>query len=107
MRSIKRGKNISASIENITPSGIWLFAGDKEYFLSYENYPWFKDQPLRAVQSVQLLHGHHLYWPELDIDLEIDVFEHPDQYPLKSKVRTELVRENPKKYSGKKRTKRR
>ncbi len=101
MRSLKRGKNISASIENITPSGIWLFTGDKEFFLSYENFPWFKDQPLRAVQNVQLLYGHHLYWPELDVDLEIDVLEHPDQYPLKSKILTQSVRESAKKYSAK------
>jgi len=86
MRSKKPGKSISASVENITPFGIWLFVKDKEYFLSYEDYPYFKDQPLHAIQKVQLLHGYHLYWPGLDIDLEIDVFEHPEQYPLTSKT---------------------
>ena len=86
MRSEKRGKNISASVENITPFGIWLFVKDKEYFLSYRDYPYFKDLPLHAIQKVQLLHEYHLYWPELDIDLEIDVLEHPEQYPLTSKA---------------------
>jgi hypothetical protein len=86
MRSEKRGKNISASVENITPFGIWLFVKDKEYFLSYRDYPYFKDQPLHAIQKVQLLYEYHLYWPELDIDLEIAVLEHPEQYPLTSKA---------------------
>lgn len=57
MGSLKRGKNISASIENITLSGIWLFTGDKEYFLGYENYPWFKEQPLRAVKTFKCFTG--------------------------------------------------
>jgi len=33
-----------------------------------------------------LLHGYHLYWPELDVDLEIDNLENPEKYPLKSKI---------------------
>ena len=34
----------------------------KEYFLSYEDYPYFTDQTLSAIQNVQLLHGYHLFW---------------------------------------------
>ena len=85
MKSSKRGKDISASVENITPFGIWLFVKEKEYFLSYKDYPFFKDQTLSSIQNVQLLHGYHLYWPELDVDLEIDNLENPQKYPLKSK----------------------
>ncbi len=90
MKSLKSGKNISASVENITPFGIWLFVNEKEYFLNYEDYPYFKDQSLKSIQHVQLLHGCHLYWPELDVDLEIDNLENPDKYPLKSRVTKSL-----------------
>ncbi|MBI3793666.1 MAG: DUF2442 domain-containing protein [Nitrospinae bacterium] len=86
MKLSKRGKNISASIENVTTSGIWLYVGGKEYFLSYENYPFFQDQILRDIQEVSLLHGRHLYWPKLDVDLELDNLENPEKYPLKSKI---------------------
>jgi len=86
MKSSKRGRNISASVENITPSGIWLFVKGKEYFLNYEAYPYFKDQTLRSIQNVQLLHGIHLHWKDLDVDHEIDNLENPEKYPLKSKV---------------------
>jgi len=41
---------------------------------------------LNSIQNVQLLHGFHLYWPELDVDLEIDNLENPEKYPLKSKI---------------------
>ena len=44
-----------------------------------------KDQTLKSIQNVQLIHGLHLYWPELDVDLEIDNLENPEKYPLKSK----------------------
>jgi len=86
MKLSKHGKNISASVENITPFGIWIFVKDKEYFLSYKEFPYFKRQALNVIQNVKLLHGYHLYWHELDIDLEIDNLENPGKYPLKSKV---------------------
>lgn len=78
-------KDVSVSVENITPFGIWLFVKDKEYFLSYKDYPYFKDQTLKSIQNVKLLHGFHLYWPELDVDLELDNFENPEKYPLKER----------------------
>ena len=86
MKSLKRGKDISISVENITPFGIWVFVKGKEYFLSYEDYPYFKEQTLNSIQNVQLLHGYHLYWRDLDIDLEVNNLEHPEKYPLKSKI---------------------
>ena len=83
MKLSKRGKNISVSVENITPFGIWLFVTGKEYFLNYASYPDFRNQTLKAIQNVQLLHKYHLYWPDLDVDLEIDNLENPEKYPLK------------------------
>jgi hypothetical protein len=72
MKSLKNGENISASVENITPFGIWLYVRGKEYFLSYKEYPYFEDQTLSSIQTVQFIHGSHFYWPKLDVDLEID-----------------------------------
>ena len=79
MRSRNPGRNISISVENITPFGIWIFVKEKEYFLSFEDFPYFKEQTLSSIQNVQLLHGYHLYWPELEVDLEIDNLENPEQ----------------------------
>jgi hypothetical protein len=79
----KRGRNISkAEIVNISGFGIWLYTDGKEYFLPYEEYPWFYDAKIREIQNVQLIHGSHLRWPDLDIDLEIDSLENPEKYPL-------------------------
>ena len=81
-------KSTLLSVESITTFGIWMLVQNKEYFLSYELYPYFKDQTLRAIQNVQLLHGMHLYWPDLDVDLEIDNLDNPEKYPLISKKNT-------------------
>ncbi len=86
MKLLKNGKSISVSIENITPNGVWIFVENKEYFFDYEDYPYFKNKSIKDIQNVKLLHGFHLYWPKLDVDLEIDNLENPDKYPLKSKI---------------------
>ncbi|MCJ7784304.1 MAG: DUF2442 domain-containing protein [Desulfobacterales bacterium] len=86
MRSLKRGKGISVSVENITPFGIWLYLKEKEYFLNYKDFPYFRNQTLASIQNIHLLHGYHLYWPDLDVDLEIDNLENPEKYPLKTRI---------------------
>jgi hypothetical protein len=86
MKSTKRGASTSVSVENITPMGIWLFVKSREYFLRFDEYPFMKGQTISAIQDVVLLHEHHLYWPSLDADLEIDNLENPGKYPLKSKI---------------------
>ena len=89
MRSLKSGKStLSASIENITLFGIWINVKDKEYFLSYEDYPFFEDQTIKDIHNVTLIHGFHLRWPELDVDLDIDNLENPEKYPLQDKMAT-------------------
>lgn len=92
MKSLKRGRNILVSVENITPFGIWILVKGKEYFLSYEDYPYFKHQTLNSIQNVQLIHGYHLHWAELDLDLEIDNLENPGKYPLRSRIIRNPVR---------------
>ena len=104
MKLLKVGKSISASVENITPFGIWIYVHQKEYFLNYKDYPYFKEQTISAIQNVQLLHGVHLYWPDLDVDLEIDNFDNPEKYPLQSTVtkKAVFVKEKRPKYQDKK-----
>jgi hypothetical protein len=86
MKSLKNGRGISVSVENITSLGVWLYVKGKEYFLDYETYPYFKHQPVDAIQDVKLLHGFHILWPALDVDLEIDNLENPEKYPIKNKI---------------------
>lgn len=80
------GENTSeVEVSHIDVHGLWLCVDDKEYFLPYTDYPWFKEAKVKEILNVKLLHGHHLYWPELDVDLEMDSLENPQSYPLKYK----------------------
>jgi len=55
---------------------------EKELFLSFENFPWFKNASVSAIQNVSLLNANHLYWPDLDIDLAVESIEYPERFPL-------------------------
>jgi len=66
---------------NISNHGIWLYLNSKEYFLSYKQFPWFKEAKVKEIYNVQLLHESHLFWPDLDIDLDVESIENPEKYP--------------------------
>jgi len=66
----------------LSRQGMWLLVGDKEFYLPFDLFPWFADARVRDVYKVELLHEDHLYWPELDVDLELASLLHPEGYPL-------------------------
>ncbi len=83
MKLSKPGKSTSSiSVENITPFGIWLLVDDVEYYLNYKDFPWFLDKPIKAIFNVEKPQPNHLYWPDLDVDLELDSIISPEKYPL-------------------------
>ncbi len=86
MTSSVIGKSTSqVEVQDITKYGIWLYVKGREYFLSYQDFPWFKDAKISNIYTVKLLHQEHIYWPDLDIDIEIESLKNPDNYPLKFK----------------------
>ena len=79
----KLGKNIlKVEVVHISAYGIWINVLDKEYFLPHEYFPWFKEARISQIQKVQLSPPSHLYWPDLDVDLELASLENPRAYPL-------------------------
>lgn len=85
MKSAAPGKNTSeVEVTNVSSHGIWMLIHDQEVFLSYDQFPWFRESPLRQILNVELPSPSHLYWPELDVDLELDSILHPENYPLVS-----------------------
>lgn len=83
MKSLKHGKSTSkVETTNISEHGFWVFLKGKEYFLPFEQFPWFRDANISQITDVELCHGTHLYWPRLDIDLSLNILEHPEKYPL-------------------------
>lgn len=73
---------MDAEVTQIDKHGIWLLIGEKESFLSFEDFPRFRDASVGTIHNVELLNNNHLYWPDLDIDLAVESIEHPEQFPL-------------------------
>jgi hypothetical protein len=71
-----------AEVLNVSPHGFWLAVGEQEYFLDFDNFPWFRDATIAQICAVELLHQHHLHWPELDVDLDLDRIIAPEKFPL-------------------------
>jgi hypothetical protein len=75
---------VSPTISQITQHGFQLLLGDRELFLPFTSFPWFRDAPVSAILKVEWPQPHHLYWPDLDVDLAVESIDHPEQYPLVS-----------------------
>ena len=86
MKSHAGGKGtLAAEVTQIDKQGIWVLIGEKESFLSFENFPWFRNAPVSAIHNVELLNPRHLHWPDLDVDLAVESIEHPERFPLIAK----------------------
>jgi hypothetical protein len=92
MKSAKLGKRTSGvEITNVSKHGFWLLIDDQERFVAFEHFPWFKDAPIGHLLNVELPSAHHLYWPDLDVDIAIESIDHPERFPLVSKVRSNFA----------------
>ncbi|ADE13343.1 conserved hypothetical protein [Nitrosococcus halophilus Nc 4] len=86
MSSRALGKDIlEVEVTNISKHGIWLLAHDRELFMSYENFPWFKNVTVAKILNVEEPSPDHFYWPDLDVDLTAEIIEHPERFPLKAR----------------------
>jgi hypothetical protein len=85
MKSVAPGPSTSSvEVTNVSTHGFWLFIDERELFIAFRDFPWFKDASIRALTHVELPSPHHLYWPALDVDLAVESIEHPEKYPLVS-----------------------
>ncbi|MBK5273838.1 MAG: DUF2442 domain-containing protein [Desulfuromonadales bacterium] len=90
MKSSQRGNNIfPAEVTNISSHGIWMLIDTQELFLAFEYFPWFQEASIKKILHVEMPSVNHLYWPELDIDLDINSILYPENYPLVSQQRVD------------------
>ena len=99
MRSARPGKRTSdVEITNVSKHGFWILIGGEERFIAFKQFPWFRDAPIGHLLNVELPSAHHLYWPDLDVDIAVESIDNPERFPLVSKVRSNppLQRTRPK-----------
>ncbi len=77
-------ETLQTEVTNISIHGFWILSDDKEYFLSFDDFPWFKDKTINDITNIQSFDAGHLYWESLDIDLSLDMIEHPERFPLQA-----------------------
>ncbi len=75
---------LPVEVTHVSSYGIWLLVSAVEYFVPYDQFPWFKNARLADILNVEELRPGHLYWSDLDVDLGIESIEHPQRFPLVS-----------------------
>ena len=79
---LEKNGTTTAEVTMINARGILLFVGGKEYYLSYDRYPWFRNAKVSDVLDVTMPDEESLRWDAIDVDLEIDSIIHPERYPI-------------------------
>lgn len=88
MRSAALGRRTSrVELTNVSPNGLWLLLDGRELFVSFREFPWFADATIEQLAAVERPSRHHLHWPALDVDLAVESLDHPERFPLLSRVR--------------------
>ncbi|SDX68644.1 Protein of unknown function [Allochromatium warmingii] len=88
MSLLAHGNSIlEVEVTNISTHGVWLFAHGEELFMSYDDFPWFREVAVKSIVNVEEQSPDHFYWPDLDVDLTREIIKHPERFPLKSKSR--------------------
>jgi len=88
MSLLARGDSTSVvEVTHISTHGVWLLAHNKELFMSYADFPWFKDQTVKSIINVEEHSSGHYYWPDIDVDLTEEIIESPEHFPLKAKIK--------------------
>jgi len=87
MNLLAHGKNtLVVEVTNVSTHGIWLLNQKGELFMSYDDFPWFKNQTIKSIINIEELSSGHYYWPDINVDLTDKMIEHPERFPLKAKV---------------------
>ena len=77
------GTNIlDSSITNIEKFGFWIILIDKEYFISYNDYPQFKNATIQQIFDYTLCSPTQICWENLNVDIEVEALENPSHFTL-------------------------
>jgi len=69
-------------VTNISQFGFWLLIDDREYFVPFADYPDFQSASIREIYGVERIAPDLLYWPALDVDIDLRSLQYPEAFPL-------------------------
>jgi len=76
---------LAVEVTNVSTHGFWLLLDDEELFVPFAEFPWFRDATVAKLTHVERPQPHHLYWPDLDVDLAVESIRYPERFPLVSR----------------------
>ena len=82
LRKMTSDRTSEVEVTNVSKQGFWLLLGNEELFVAFSDFPWFTEAPIRQLMNVELPQPHHLYWPDLDVDLAVESIRNPEAFPL-------------------------
>lgn len=83
MTSLAPGEPILKSeVTSISAIGFWLLADEREYFVPFADYPGFLSATIAQIYRIEHPSPTQIYWPDLDVDIDLTALEHPERFPL-------------------------
>ena len=83
---MKPGRSTStAEVTYVSPHGLWLLVAGEVRFLAYRDFPRFAEATIAQLSKLERPLPHHLYWPDLEVDLHLDSIAEPAAFPLVSR----------------------
>jgi hypothetical protein len=75
-----------AKVGGVSSRGFWLEMGEVRRFLAFTRHPWFRGARRADLKKVNRPSADHLYWPALDVDLSVESLDHPERFPLRTRI---------------------
>jgi hypothetical protein len=50
--SMNEKSTLAVEVSHVSNFGVWLLTHNKELFMPYEDFPWFKNQTVNAITNV-------------------------------------------------------
>ena len=76
----------AVEVSLVSNKGFWVLIYEEELFVSYTDFPWFKQATIEQVTAVERPSADHLYWPLIDVDLAVASIRDPAAFPLISRL---------------------
>lgn len=73
---------LDCRVTDINGLGLFVLVQGKEYFIPFREYPRLLHSKVSELTNVIFLPPYQLRWEDLDVDIEIQALEQPENFPL-------------------------